>query len=75
MLHRDPARPLPLCAEFSAPIPAWWSVVKGQPRLTRTFTGSGSASTVQMERRVSPFVDSTAAHSMARRTGRGRPLA
>ena len=50
LLHRGPARPLPLLTEWSAPIPAWWSLVKDQPCMPRTFMGSGSAPTVQMER-------------------------
>ena len=74
LLHRGPARPLPLLTEWFAPIPAWRSLVMGQPCTPRTFTGNGSAPTVQMERKVSSFVDSTAAHSLARGTGCGRPL-
>ena len=31
LLHRGPARPLPLLTEWSAPIPAWRSLVMGQP--------------------------------------------
>ena len=69
LLHRGPARPLPLLTEWSAPIPAWWSLVKDQPCMPRTLTGSGSAPTVQMQRKVSMFVDSTAAHSLARWEG------
>ena len=49
LLHRGLARPLPLLTEWSAPIPALWSLVTGQPRTPRTFTGSGSAPTAQME--------------------------
>ena len=44
LLDSGPARPLPVLTEWSAPIPAWWSLVKDQPCSPRT------SPTVQMER-------------------------
>ena len=49
LLHTGPACTLPILTEFSAPIPAWWSLVKGQPCTPRTCAGSGSVATAHME--------------------------
>ena len=74
LLHRGPVRPLPLLSEWSAPIPARWSLVKDQPCAPRTFTGSRSLRRVSQKASLSlstahPDGNSTERRCLVAKTG------